>query len=576
MRCLFFLSALCPLLAVFAAQPMNVLFIAVDDMRPDLGCYGVNYAKTPNIDRLAARGIVFDKAYCAQAVCSPSRTAILTGLRPDVTKVWDLNTHFRAAQPDCVTLPQHFRQSGYHTVALGKLEHHGFEDGPSWSDPRWFASGSLVSVDPKDWTKHTVTSFDGVESEYANPVSKTEGKKNAKGKIKTGPAYEVSPKSDDELPDGATAAEAVKRLNALKAEGKPFFLAVGFVKPHLPFVAPKKYWDMHDADAIPLPAIDHMPDGTPDFVGHTNGELHSYLEVPEQNPIPAEFAKTLRHGYHACITYVDAQVGRLLDALEKEGLADNTVIVLWGDHGWQLGEHGLWHKHTNFEIAARSPLLISMPKSNTAGRHCAAPVEFVDVYPTLADVCGLPIPSGLGGSSLKPYLDNPDAPMQKPAISQYPKSSKDHGGSLMGYSVRTERWRCTFWRKRNGADIGFVELYDENNDPNETVNLADKPEHAQLIASLQKHLPPVGSDEQPSKSAKTVQKTKPKSGGYDPNEPRDKRYDRLYPGKAKLTLDDYLAGQGGDQAAAKDRFAKQDKDKDGFVSRDEFIGGAKK
>ncbi|MCB1276747.1 sulfatase [Prosthecobacter sp.] len=576
MRCLFFLSALCPLLAVFAAQPMNVLFIAVDDMRPDLGCYGVNYAKTPNIDRLAARGIVFDKAYCAQAVCSPSRTAILTGLRPDVTKVWDLNTHFRAAQPDCVTLPQHFRQSGYHTVALGKLEHHGFEDGPSWSDPRWFASGSLVSVDPKDWTKHTVTSFDGVESEYANPVSKTEGKKNAKGKIKTGPAYEVSPKSDDELPDGATAAEAVKRLNALKAEGKPFFLAVGFVKPHLPFVAPKKYWDMHDADAIPLPAIDHMPDGTPDFVGHTNGELHSYLEVPEQNPIPAEFAKTLRHGYHACITYVDAQVGRLLDALEKEGLADNTVIVLWGDHGWQLGEHGLWHKHTNFEIAARSPLLISMPKSNTAGRHCAAPVEFVDVYPTLADVCGLPIPSGLGGSSLKPYLDNPDAPMQKPAISQYPKSSKDHGGSLMGYSVRTERWRCTFWRKRNGADIGFVELYDENNDPNETVNLADKPEHAQLIASLQKHLPPVGSDEQPSKSAKTVQKTKPKSGGYDPNEPRDKRYDRLYPGKAKLTLDDYLAGQGGDQAAAKDRFPKQDKDKDGFVSRDEFIGGAKK
>lgn len=576
MHRLLLLSALCPLLSVFAAQPMNVLFIAVDDMRPDLGCYGVNYAKTPNIDRLAARGIVFDKAYCAQAVCSPSRTAILTGLRPDVTKVWDLNTHFRAAQPDCVTLPQHFRQSGYHTVALGKLEHHGFEDGPSWSDPRWFASGSLVSVDPKDWTKHTVTSFDGVESEYANPVSKTEGKKNAKGKIKTGPAYEVSPKSDDELPDGATAAEAVKRLNALKAAGKPFFLAVGFVKPHLPFVAPKKYWDMHDADAIPLPAIDHMPDGTPDFVGHTNGELHSYLDVPEQNPIPADFAKTLRHGYHACITYVDAQVGRLLDALEKEGLADNTVIVLWGDHGWQLGEHGLWHKHTNFEIAARSPLLISMPKSSTAGRHCAAPVEFVDVYPTLAEVCGLPIPAGLGGSSLKPYLDNPDAPMQKPAISQYPKSSKDHGGSLMGYSVRTERWRCTFWRKRNGADIGFVELYDENNDPNETVNLANKPEHAELITSLQKHLPPVGSDEQPPKTAKTVQKTKPKSGGDDPNEPRDKRYDRLYPGKAKLTLDDYLAGQGGDQAAAKERFTKQDKDKDGFVSRDEFIGGAKK
>lgn len=572
-RFIILLIAICPLLA--PAAP-NVLFIAIDDMRPDLGCYGATHAKTPNIDRLAARGIVFDKAYCQQAVCSPSRTAILTGLRPDVTKVWDLNTHFRAAQPDCVTLPQYFRESGYHTVALGKLEHHGFEDGRSWSEPRWFASGQLVSVDPADWTKHTVNSFDGVQSEYANPVSKTEGKKNAKGKIKTGPAYEVSPKSDDELPDGATAAEAVRRLSALKARGEPFFLAVGFVKPHLPFVAPKKYWDMHDANAIPPPAIDHMPTGTPDFVGHTNSEVHAYLGVPAENPIPADFAKTLRHGYHACISYTDAQVGRLLDALEKEGLADNTIIILWGDHGWQLGDHGLWHKHTNFEIAARSPLLISLPGSVNAGRHCAAPVEFVDVYPTLADVCGLPIPSGLGGSSLKPYLQNPDAPMQKPAISQFPKSSKEHGGSLMGYSIRTEDWRCTFWRKRGGEDIGFIELYDEKNDPNETVNLASKPEHAELIASLKKHLPPPGSDAQPPKTAKPAHSPKKKAMSYDPNEPRDKRYDRLYPGKARLTLDEYLSGQGGDSDSAKARFTKQDKDKDGFVSREEFIGGSKK
>ena len=576
MRLLVFLFALCPLLSAFSAQPLNVLFIAVDDLRPDIGCYGVKHAKTPNIDRLAARGIVFDKAYCAQAVCSPSRTAILTGLRPDTTKVWDLDTHFRDAQPDCVTLPQHFRQNGYHTSALGKIEHHGFEDGPSWTEPRWFPSGEMVKVDEQDWTKHTVTKFEGVPSEFANPIEGGDKRKGGKA-AKKGPAYEVSPKSDEQLPDGAVAVEAVKRLAALKAAGKPFFFGVGFVKPHLPFVAPKKYWEMHDPEKIPGPAFVTYPDGTPDFVGHTNGELHAYPGTPKENTIPDDFAKTLRHGYNACITYTDAQIGKVLDALDKEGLANSTVIVLWGDHGWQLGEHGLWHKHTNFEIAARAPLLIALPKSATAGKHCAAPVEFVDVYPTLADVCGLKVPQGLAGMSLKPYLENPDAPMQKPAISVYPKSSKEHGGALMGYSVRSERWRGTFWRKRNVADIGFIELYDHQNDPNETVNLATKPEHAEVIASLQKHLPPVGSDFAPKKSgkvAKTVGGSKSK--GYDPNEPRDKRYDRLYPGKAKLTETEYLAGQGGDQAEAKARFLKLDGDKDGFVTRDEFISSGKK
>lgn len=576
MRSIILLALLCPLLSVFSAEPMNVLFIAVDDLRTDIGCYGVKHAKTPNIDRLAARGIVFDKAYCAQAVCSPSRTAILTGLRPDTTKVWDLDTHFRDAQPDCVTLPQHFRMNGYHTVGLGKLEHHGFEDGPSWSEPRWFPSGEMVSVDEKDWTKHTVTKFDGVESEFANPLQDVAKRKGGKPG-KKGPSFEISPKNDDELPDGAVATEAVKRLAALKAAGKPFFFGVGFVKPHLPFVAPKKYWDMHDPDTIPVPVYQSYPEGTPDFVGHNNSELHSYPGVPAGNPIPADFAKTLRHGYNACISYTDAQIGRVLDALDKEGLADSTVIVLWGDHGWQLGEHGLWHKHTNFEFAAHAPLLIALPKSSTAGKHCAAPVEFVDVYPTLADVCGLQVPQGLAGMSLKPYLDNPDAPMQKPAISIYPRSSKDHGGPLMGYSVRTEQWRCTFWRKRNAAEIGFIELYDEQNDPNETVNLATKPEHAALIESLKKHLPPVGSDFAPKKSGKVAKNVgAAKSKAYDPNEPRDKRYDRLYPGKPKLTEAEYLAGQGGDKAEAKARFAKLDGGKDGFVTREEFISSGKK
>jgi arylsulfatase A-like enzyme len=570
-----FIFALCPLTS-FSAEPLNVLFIAVDDLRPDIGCYGTSHAKTPNIDRLAARGIVFDRAYCAQAVCSPSRTAILTGLRPDTTKVWDLETHFRDAQPHCVTLPQHFRQNGYHTSALGKIEHHGFEDGPSWTEPRWFPSGQMIKVDEQDWTKRTLTRFDGIKGEFANPIEGGEKRKGGKAP-KKGPAYEISPKSDEQLPDGAVAVEAVKRLALLKAAGKPFFFGVGFVKPHLPFVAPKKYWDMHDPETISGPAFVSYPKGTPDFVGHTNGELHGYPGVPKENPIPEDFAKTLRHGYNACISYTDAQIGRVLDALDKEGLTDSTVIVLWGDHGWQLGDHGLWHKHTNFEIAARAPLLIAVPKSATTGKHCAAPVEFVDVYPTLADVCGLAVPQGLAGMSLKRYLENPETPMQKPAISIYPKSSKDHGGALMGYSVRNERWRCTFWRTRNAADIGFIELYDHQNDPNETVNLATKPELVEVIASLQEHLPPVGSDQQPPKSgkvAKTVDGTN--RNAAQPNEPRDKRYDRLYPGKPQLTESEYLAGQGGDLSAAKARFANFDADKDGFVSRSEFINSGKK
>jgi arylsulfatase A-like enzyme len=281
----------------------------------------------------------------------------------------------------------------------------------------------------------------------------------------------------------------VKKLGELKAKDQPFFLAVGFIKPHLPFVAPKKYWDLYDPDKIPRPAIGHLPDGAPAFAGHNNGELHSYANVPRGNPIPEDFAKKLRHGYYACVSFTDALVGRLLDALEKEGLADSTVIVLWGDHGWQLGDHGLWHKHTNFELAARAPLLIAVPGSKTAGRKCDAPVEFVDIYPTLADVCGLSIPSGLDGASLKPWLEDPASTAKKVAISQYPRGGAQAGGrSLMGYSIRDPQWRLTLWRDRKNGEIVATELYDEKNDPAETVNRASKPEHKALIGELSKHL----------------------------------------------------------------------------------------
>jgi choline-sulfatase len=477
---LLFLITIPTLVAAEPTSKPNVLFIAVDDLRPEMGCYGNNIVKTPNLDRLAARGTIFTKSYCQQAVCSPSRSSIMTGRRPDATKVYDLVTHFRTALPDTITLPQHFKANGYHTAALSKVYHVGYEDGRSWSEPHWYPNGQTVDTDPDDFKKRIVKKFTGVS------------KNNKDEDGSKGPAFEISKKSDDELPDGFTAAEAVRRLHTLKTQGKPFFLAVGFLKPHLPFVAPKKYWDLYDADKIPVPAIDKLPQGSPSFAGHVNGELHSYANVPKGEPIPADFAKQLRHGYYACISYTDAQVGRLLDALDKEGLADNTIIVLWGDHGWQLGDHGLWHKHTNFELATRAPLMLSIPKQKTAGTKCSSPVEFVDVYPTLADLCGLPMPKGLDGVSLKPQIENPATPSTKVAISQYPRGGGKTGlGQLMGYSIRDDRWRLTVWRSRKDGTIAATELYDETNDPNETVNVADKPENKTVIENLSKMLPPL-------------------------------------------------------------------------------------
>jgi arylsulfatase A-like enzyme len=576
---------LAPLAALHAAdskpaQRPNVLFIAVDDLRPEMGCYGNRVVKTPNLDRLAARGIVFNHAYCQQAVCSPSRSSLLTGRRPDATKVWDLETHFRVALPNTITLPQHFKANGYYCAGLGKVFHPGFEDGRSWSEPYWYPNGQTVDTDPADSTKRIVARYGDGVTEYRNrPLPEDNdnpntARRHARGKGVKGAAFEVSTKRDEELPDGFTAAEAVRRLHALKSKEQPFFLAVGFLKPHLPFVAPKKYWDLYDPDKIPLPAIDHLPDGAPAFAGHDNGELHNYANCPKGNPIPADFAKTLRHGYYACASYTDAQVGRLLDALDKEGLADNTVIVLWGDHGWQLGDHGLWHKHTNFELATRAPLLLSVPHQNTAGRKCDAPVEFVDVYPTLADVCGLPIPSGLDGVSLKPFVEDPSAPMKKVAISQYPRGGpQTDNRPLMGYSISDTRWRLTVWRDRLDGSVAATELYDEQNDPAETVSLHDKPEHKAVIESLSKFLPPVASVA-PAKSKPKAKAAAKKSAAA--NEDRGARFDRLYPGKTKLTLEEYLAGQNGDKDVAKERFKKFDANHDGFVTRDEFITGGGK
>ena len=576
MRRLLALLVLVLPLSLTAADKMNMLFIAVDDMRPEMGCYGNSVVKTPNMDRLAKSGMIFTHAYCQQAVCSPTRSSIMTSRRPDATRVWDLETHFRVALPDAITLPQHFKANGYYCVAFSKIYHHGFEDGRSWNEPHWYPSGQTIDVDPNDWTKRTVNkSSDGVQ-EYlkrALPVDNDKpnaGKRAKAGKGPKGAAFEVSPKQDDELPDGCTAATAVKKMHELKTKNQPFFLAVGFLKPHLPFVAPKKYWDLYDPGKIPLPLIDHLPDGAPSYAGHDNGELHSYANCPKGNPIPADFAKTLRHGYYACISYTDAQIGRLLDALEKEGLAQNTIVVLWGDHGWQLGDHGLWHKHTNFEIATRVPLFFRVPGLKSAGQPCAVPVEFLDVYPTLADMCGLAIPAGLDGISLKPWLENPATPAKKVAISQYPRGGAVAGNKqLMGYSIRDERWRMTAWRDRADGSIAATELYDEQNDPAESSNLADK--HPDVVKRLSAFIPPLipyGGKQGAAAKHPQADPAKPKQDRGAMFDKRDKNHD------GKLSREEFLANQPDPEEAPK-RFPLFDKNKDGFVDREEFIKGGK-
>jgi iduronate 2-sulfatase len=457
------------LLAADSSPRLNVLFIAVDDLRPEETASGTSLLKTPNLDRIAARGTTFERAYCQQAVCSPSRSSLMTGRRPDATRVWDLETHFRVALPEAVTVAQHFKNNGYFSQGIGKVFHHGFDDKPSWSVP---------SQEPK--VPHYVTP-EALRA-LADPANH-----DTKGKPR-GPATECADVPDDTYKDGQVAKLAVQTLAELKKKGQPFFFAVGMARPHLPFVAPKKYWDLYDPKAIYTPAFQTLPKDAPSFTGHTNGELRSYSDIPKSGPISDELARHLRHGYYASASYMDAQIGLVLDALEREGLDKNTVIVLWGDHGWQLGEHGLWHKHTNFEVAVRAPLLISVPNQKAPGKKTRSLAEFLDVYPTLADVCGLPAPAGVDGVSLKPVLDDPTASVRPVAISQYPRG--DAGQPLMGYSIRDNQWRLTLWRNTVTQKIHASELYDETNDPHEAVNLAGKLGHEETIARLSRFLPP--------------------------------------------------------------------------------------
>ena len=480
------LLALCAAGTLHAAESSpprpNVLFIAVDDLRPELGCYGNDYIKSPNIDRIAKEGMVFNRAYCQQAVCAPSRSSLMTGARPDTTKVWDLVTHFREALPDVVTLGQHFKQNGYFVQGMGKIYHGKLTDDPTWSIPLQtpkaikYALPENQKLDARQYEKKPE-----VDAKTETRATKTPDGAPSTGLNSRGPAFEAADVPDNTFQDGKVAEMAIAALQELSKKEQPFFLAVGFTKPHLPFVAPKKYWDLYDPAQIQLASNKFHPKDAPDYAILPGGELRNYHGIPKTS-IPDDLARQLRHGYYASISYMDAQVGAVLDELKRLGQDKNTIVVLWGDHGWKLGEHDAWCKHSNVENDTRVPLLLSAPGMKAAGKHTDALVEFVDIYPTLADLAGLPLPAHLEGTSFKPLLDDPDRAWKSAAFSQYPRTRND---GLMGYSMRTDRYRFTVWvDRKDHTKVDAIELYDHQTDPQENTNVAKAPANAELVAKL--------------------------------------------------------------------------------------------
>lgn len=463
--------------ATAKAKKLNVLFMVSDDLRPELGCYGVKRALSPNIDKLAARGTLFERAYCQQAVCSPTRTSLLTGCRPDTTKIYDLETHFRSTIPDVVTLPQYFKANGYDTRGFGKIYHGGLDDKASWSKDHWDAKVSMYA-DPKNIQLAKDRLADVKARAATNPKVRIRA---------SGPAFECVDVPDTTYTDGQTANKVIETLQEFAKSEQPFFLAAGWARPHLPFVAPKKYWDMYKREDIKLPDNPQAPLNMPAIaasgaVGSISGEMWVYAGIPTKGPLPDEQARELIHGYLACVSYLDAQIGRVMDELDRLGLRDNTVVVFWGDHGWKLGEHGMWCKHTDFELDTRSTLMVSMPNQKTAGKHATGFVEFVDVYPTLCELAGLPLPKHLEGISFAPLMDDPGRTWKSAAFSQYPR--KLNGADVMGYSMRTDPWRYTEWRKVEGGEVIAVELYDHKLDPGENVNVAGDKANAQILSQL--------------------------------------------------------------------------------------------
>ena len=462
-----------------AGDGFNVLFLAVDDLRPELGCYGNRVIHTPNLDKLAARSLVFQRAYCQAAVCGASRASLLTGLRPDSTRVWGNDTHFRDKIPDAVTLPQRFKQAGWHTQSFGKILHGKMNDAPSWSAPSWPEGARQAGMQYVDEERFAAMRRAEPSREWKGPEVPTLAWKKGK-------SWQATDAPDSALQDGQAADHAIETLRQVR--GRRFFLAVGFQKPHLPFAAPKKYFDLYDPATLPVAEDGHRPLDAPDLAFTRSQELRGYTDIPKKGPLPPGKARELTHGYYAATSYMDAQAGRVLDELEGLGLAEKTVVILFGDHGWHLGEQDLWAKANNFELDTRAPLMLHVPGMPSAGRQCERLVEFVDMYPTLCEASGVEPPADLEGTSLLPLLEDPERAWKSAAFSQFPRpypAAEDW--TEMGRTMRTERYRYTEWFDRSEALLER-ELYDYEIAPTETVNLAGRAEYAGLAATLSRRL----------------------------------------------------------------------------------------
>ncbi|MCA9041891.1 MAG: sulfatase [Planctomycetaceae bacterium] len=442
---------------ISAADRPNVLFIAVDDLRPELACYGADHIHSPNIDRLAASSVLFERAYCMVPTCGASRASLMTGIRPTPNRFVNYLTWAERDAPGIQTFNTQFKKNGYYTVSLGKVFHHPQDNANGWSEPAWRPEGI-------SW--------------YQRPENKRFHENRQKeGRKKRGPAWESAEVPDNAYADGVLAERAITDLRRLSEKEEPFFLAVGFFKPHLPFIAPKKYWDLYDHDDIQLPENYHVPKEAPPESIHNSGELRAYSNIPQAGPVSDETARNLIHGYYACVSYTDAQIGKLLDELDRLGISDNTIVVLWGDHGWNLGEHTLWCKHSCYETSLQIPIIVRAPGIK-GGQRRTGLTESIDIYPTLCELVGLPLPEHLEGKSFAGLMSDPTADWKSTAISRYRN----------GDTIRTHDYRFTEYRNKQGELTGKM-LYDHQSDPGENINIAEEKQETlnNLAEELSRH-----------------------------------------------------------------------------------------
>ena len=445
----------------------------MDDLRTELGCYGETEIRSPNIDRLAAAGLTFNRAYCQQPICMASRASLMSGLRPDTLDIYNCASLEEDA-PGILTLNQHFGNNGYNIWAAGKIYHHSIDHEVQFtSDYQPVETKAIGRGYLSEESVKIVEQYDAWYRE--NRGRPGEGR---------GPAYEWPDVPDNAYHDGMMTDMAIEQLSSLKNSDRPFFMAVGYKKPHLPFNAPKKYWDMYAADEITPAPNPYHPENVSEYFDYNFGELRNYYGIPKGNEAFSDsLNRTLKHGYYACVSYIDAQIGRLLDGLEANGLDDNTIVILWGDHGWKLGEHDMWCKHTQFHLDNHVPMILKVPGQSPAKTD--AFVEFVDIYPSLCELAGLDLPEHLQGTSFVPLVEDTDKKWKEAALSYWPESNRGNPEKvIMGYTVQTDRYRYTEWIRESSGELLARDLFDHHNDPQENRSIANDPDNEELMQQL--------------------------------------------------------------------------------------------